>query len=284
MSCFDPSARTWSSVSPASTCSATENLELSPEDRPGYLFRGSSCTTYEADRVCTGFSFGSQRTTHIIARIYDKTAEMEAKGTDWWGAVWAERHVVGTKVWRIEFEIGRAALSELDLSNPAEVLAAVPSLWRYCSSEWLTLRRPTSDSNRSRWPLDERWHAVQSASLVHDATELTAHSRDQAAKAHRVLRAIMNAAVDDELIGRNPCNIRGAGIERTRERQLLDTRTVLELAEAIIPRLRGLVLLGGFGGLRTGELLGLQRQEVDLLNGTVGSYARLTRSRAEGAS
>jgi hypothetical protein len=29
-----------------------------------------------------------------------------------------------------------------------------------------------ADSNRSRWPLDERWRAVQGASLVHGATEL----------------------------------------------------------------------------------------------------------------
>lgn len=159
-----------------------ENLKLCAGDRPGFVCRGTSCTTYETDRVCTGFSFGSRRTQHISARIYDKTAEMEAKGTDWWGAVWAERHLVGTQVWRVEFEIGRAALNELELVRPDDVLAAVPSLWRYCSTEWLTLRRPTSDSNRSRWPLDERWAAVQAASLVHGATELRfirAHQRAQ---------------------------------------------------------------------------------------------------------
>lgn len=72
----------------------------------------------------------------------------------------------------VEFEIGRAALNDLQLVRPDDVLAAVPSLWRYCSTEWLTLRRPTSDSNRSRWPIDERWVAVQAASLVHGATEL----------------------------------------------------------------------------------------------------------------
>jgi hypothetical protein len=69
-----------------------------------------------------------------------------------------------------------------ELSAPDKVLAAVPSLWRYCSTEWLTLRCPTPDSNRSRWPLDERWRAVQSASLVHGATELRiirSHKRAQ---------------------------------------------------------------------------------------------------------
>jgi integrase len=100
-------------------------------------------------------------------------------------------------------------------------------------------------------------------------TQLSAQTPDQAAKAYRVLRAMLNTAVADELIGRNPCTIRGAGMEQTRERPMLDTATVLALAEAIEPRLRCLVLLGGFGGLRTGELLGLQRQDVDPLHGTV---------------
>jgi hypothetical protein len=110
----------------------------------------------------------------ISARLYDKTAEMALKGTDWWELVWGERHHDGAQVWRTEFEIGRAALNELELNRPEAVLAAVPSLWRYCAGEWLTLRTPVADSNRSRWPLDPRWGAVQSASLAQGATELTA--------------------------------------------------------------------------------------------------------------
>ena len=47
---------------------------------------------------------------------------------------------------------------------------------------------------------------------------------------------------------------------------MLDSSTVLKLANAIDPRLRCLVLLGGFVGLRTGELLGLERRDVDLMH------------------
>jgi integrase len=50
---------------------------------------------------------------------------------------------------------------------------------------------------------------------------------------------------------------------------MLATTTVLQLAESIEPRLRCLILLGGFAGLRTRELLGLQRRDLDLLHGTV---------------
>ena len=69
-----------------------ESMALQRRGPPGFVCRGDVCTTHEADRVCTGFSFGSRRTQRISARIYDKTAEMEAKGTDWWEAVWGERH------------------------------------------------------------------------------------------------------------------------------------------------------------------------------------------------
>ena len=90
------------------------------------------------------------------------------------------------------------------------------------------------------------------------------HGRDQAAKSYRLLRAILNTAVDDDRIGRNPCRIKGAGAEQTDERPMLATATVLALADAIDPSFRTLVLVGGFGGLRTGEMLGLTRADIDL--------------------
>jgi integrase len=101
-------------------------------------------------------------------------------------------------------------------------------------------------------------------------SKVTAESgSDQAAKSYRLLRAILMTAVSDELIARNPCGIKGAGIEHAEERPMLDTSTVFNLADAIVPRLRALVLVAGFGTLRPGELLGLQRGDIDLLHGTV---------------
>jgi hypothetical protein len=149
-----------------------EGMQLCAQDRSAFVCRGDGCTTYENANTVTGFAFGSRRTQRISARLYDKTAEMALKGTDWWELVWGDRHTPGAQVWRIEFEVGRAALSDLELFRPEAVLGAVPSLWAYCTGEWLTLRSPSADSNRSRWPVDPRWQAVQSASLAHGATEL----------------------------------------------------------------------------------------------------------------
>jgi integrase len=90
-----------------------------------------------------------------------------------------------------------------------------------------------------------------------------------AAKSYRLLRAILNTAVDDDRIGRNPCRIKGAGSEQTDERPMLPTVTVLALADAIEPPFRALVLVAGFGGLRTGEMLGLTRADIDLEQASV---------------
>jgi integrase len=85
------------------------------------------------------------------------------------------------------------------------------------------------------------------------------------AKAYRLLRTILKTAVEEDgLIKRNPCQIKGAGIERSPERPVLTVPEVFDLAEAIEPRFRALVLLAVFGNLRWGELAALRRHCIDL--------------------
>jgi integrase len=67
-----------------------------------------------------------------------------------------------------------------------------------------------------------------------------------AAKAYRLLRAIMNTAVDDGLVRRNPCRIKGAGNEDSPERPVLTVPQVYAIADAIDPRYRPLILLAAF--------------------------------------
>ena len=89
----------------------------------------------------------------------------------------------------------------------------------------------------------------------------------QAAKAYRLRRVVLNVAVSDAVIARNPCVIRGAGQEHSDERPLATAEQIHHLADAIRPHLRALVLLAGFGGLRRGELFGLERRDIDLVAG-----------------
>jgi integrase len=86
------------------------------------------------------------------------------------------------------------------------------------------------------------------------------------AKAYRLLRSILNDAVEDGLLVRNPCTIRGAGVERSPERPIATIAEVYGLADAIEGRYRLMVLLATFCGLRLGELLALRRDRVDVLH------------------
>ncbi|MBW5253253.1 tyrosine-type recombinase/integrase [Streptomyces sp. P01-B04] len=84
------------------------------------------------------------------------------------------------------------------------------------------------------------------------------------AKAYRLLKAVMETAVDDELIRRNPCRIRGAGKESSAERQIATVAQVDALADALGPRWRLMVYLGAYGPMRPEEQAELRRKDVDL--------------------
>jgi integrase len=98
-----------------------------------------------------------------------------------------------------------------------------------------------------------------------------------AAKAYRLLHAILHTAADDGLLRRNPCRVRGAGEEKSAERSVLSVDQVFDIADAIRPRFRCLVLLAAFTSLRFGEPAALRRTELDLDAGEV----RVLRSQAE---
>jgi integrase len=89
-------------------------------------------------------------------------------------------------------------------------------------------------------------------------------ARTITAKAYRLLKAIMETAVDDELIQRNPCRIEGGGKEKAVERRIATVPQVDALATAVGMRWRLMVYLGAYGPMRPEELAGLRRRDVDL--------------------
>jgi integrase len=85
-----------------------------------------------------------------------------------------------------------------------------------------------------------------------------------AAKAYRLLRAIFNTALEDGLIRRNPCRIKGADRENSPERPVLTVAQVYALADAVGLRYRALILLAAFTSLRWAELTALRPEDIDL--------------------
>lgn len=145
---------------------------LSGADRDRFLCRADARRTYEVRGRFTGFEFGSRKTKTICARIYDKTADITAKGTDWWLDAWGGRYRPDEPAYRVEFEFARPSLNEFGVHSPVEALDGAGDLWRYATSDWLTHRQPTADATHSRWPISQPWAAIQAASLAAGSLDL----------------------------------------------------------------------------------------------------------------
>jgi len=90
-------------------------------------------------------------------------------------------------------------------------------------------------------------------------------------QAYDLLRAIMNTALDDELVELNPVRIKDASrAQAGRERDLdpLPVDVLFAVADAMQERYRLGVLLGGVLGMRSGEVRGLQRRDFNLSGDT----------------
>jgi integrase len=79
--------------------------------------------------------------------------------------------------------------------------------------------------SRLSTPMIRDWRAQ----LLHSGVSVS-----MAAKAYRLLRSILATAVEeDKILARNPCRVRGAGMERAPERPVLTVAQVFELAELV---------------------------------------------------
>ncbi|MHA6785845.1 tyrosine-type recombinase/integrase [Pseudonocardia saturnea] len=89
-------------------------------------------------------------------------------------------------------------------------------------------------------------------------------SESVTAKSYRLLRAVLNTAVDDDkILPANPCRIRGADRENRAERPVLTIGQVFKLADAMPDRRwRALIVLTAFASLRWGEVTALRRQDI----------------------
>lgn len=95
-----------------------------------------------------------------------------------------------------------------------------------------------------------------------------------------VLRAVMNAAADADVIARSP--VRGVRAKKgeARERPTLKPEELERFADAIGPRYRALVLVAGVLGLRWSEPIGLRVRDVDHTQRTI--HIRQAISEVEG--
>jgi integrase len=100
------------------------------------------------------------------------------------------------------------------------------------------------------------------------------------AHAYGLLRTICNTAVADEVIGANPCRVRGGGQSKRVKRIRPATLGELEaLVTAMPERYRVMVLMAAWCALRFGELAELRRGDVDVRNGVIHVRRGVTRTK-----
>lgn len=94
---------------------------------------------------------------------------------------------------------------------------------------------------------------------------LQAASESSVGIAYTALSSMLSSAVKDGTIDRNPCTLTGVRKDTTNlQAKAVGAKELRLIADAMRPGYSALVLIGGWCGLRWGELVGLRRRDVDL--------------------
>jgi integrase len=84
-----------------------------------------------------------------------------------------------------------------------------------------------------------------------------------------LLSTICRTAVNDELIARSPCRIKGASTEHAQERPIATVAELSAAIESAPEHWRLALLLAAWCQLRRSEILGLQRRDIDPLHAAI---------------
>jgi integrase len=175
----------------------------------------------------------------------------------------------------------RTAVEAGTWTPPAERLAARRAaeegelLFRPYAEKWLADRHlavRTKDLYRSlldkqllpHWG-DVALGAITSA-MVRDWHGGLDKSKPRAvANAYSLMKTILETAVADDVILANPCKVKGAGqYRRAKEPSTATLAEITALREKMPEHYRAAIDLGVWGSLRIGEVIGLQRADVEL--------------------
>lgn len=124
-------------------------------DEDCFVSLASKDSQHRQDGKVQTFTLGR---SDVVLRVYDKVAEIKQQsGKVWLFDLWGRE----TEVWRIEWQIRKDVLRRFGIRTFQELHDQQGDLLRYLATEHDTLRRPTNDSNRSRWPLHPLWLDLQ---------------------------------------------------------------------------------------------------------------------------
>ena len=165
---------------------------------------------YREDGKLQTLSFGKG---DVVLRFYDKVAEIAQQSEKvWLFDLWGR----ASDVWRIEWQIRKDILRRFGIRTFADLDDSQGDLLRYVAHEHDTLRVPSADSNRSRWPLHPLWVDLQSKIETLNAQGVYREIDPSAAMNERLMRMAISvygymkriAAIHDFSTPRTSCRTR----------------------------------------------------------------------------
>lgn len=146
-------------------------LDWQSIDPARWICRSQRRSEYHENNQLLGFVFGQGG--DLVARLYDKTKEIEVTSKGFFRDVWAESGWnKRDTVWRLEVQLRQASLKSALAIEPNLFPERLNSLWRYFTNEWLSLRDPNvADTNRSRWPVNHDWKTLCTAQFNLSSTD-----------------------------------------------------------------------------------------------------------------
>ena len=128
-----------------------------------WVTRARDRTQHFVGREFSGWSIGLGG--NVSARLYNKLLELE-KSRKWYlRDIWSARGWDGIEpVMRLEFQLERTAIVELGVRTVSDLMSRLPSLWLYCTKDWLQLKIPSdTEKTPTRWSDEPFWGHMVSA-------------------------------------------------------------------------------------------------------------------------
>ena len=146
---------------------------------------------FDEDSFVSNFAKDNQHRNHrkvqtfrfgegdLALRVYDKIAEITGSShKTWFYPLWGG---IEQSVWRIEWQTRKAWLRRFGIRTFTDLQERQGDLLRVIVHEHTTLRTPSNDSNRSRWPVHPLWLALQAQVVAMDGLGVI-RELDQAAQ------------------------------------------------------------------------------------------------------
>jgi len=149
--------------------------------------------TYRAHHTDgAGFTFQYGK-GQIVTRIYNKSAEIVARGHQGYAELWHSRlgYDPEQPVVRVEVQFRREALKEHGCRFVHQAFVRLPELFA-AGLAWSDLRVPTSDAKKSRWPRHPVWDWLATSVCVTKPQPRVRH-KSRLLDKERVLRRFVGA-------------------------------------------------------------------------------------------